>query len=107
VLFNVLGGDDPSEVTDPVMSTVRSVFPSVLCADAGSGNTIVLAWAGKVDLDAAKAMLASAPEAAGTIAAELSKLLRSPGETAFASEILTDERSDLDIREARVLNAIW
>ncbi len=94
VALNVYGAGEPAAIVGPVAATLGAVFPSVLAADAGGGNVILLAWAEAMELATARSLLVGAPE----LAARLS--VPDPG---WEQVVLTDDRSDLEIRAARAL----
>ncbi len=89
VALNVYGAGDPAAILGPVAGTLEAVFPSVLAADAGGGNVILLAWAEAMDL-------ATARSRAGW------EDLALP-DPAWERVVLTDDRSDLELRTARAL----
>ncbi len=103
VALNVYGGGAPGLVVDPIGATLEAVFPSVLEADAGWGNVILLAWDGAMDVATARSLLAAAPAAAQVPARALAEGLRGPNPAWRASLVLTDDRSDLEVRAARAL----
>jgi predicted membrane-bound spermidine synthase len=94
VALNVYGAGDPAAIVGPVAATLGAVFPSVLAADAGGGNVILLAWAEAMDLATARSLLVAAPALAEKLA------VPDPG---WERVVLTDDRSDLEIRAARTL----
>jgi predicted membrane-bound spermidine synthase len=99
VALNVYGAGDPATVVGPVAATLAAVFPGVLAADAGGGNVILLAWAEAMDLATARSLLAVVPlPAAERLLAGLA--LPDPG---WERVVLTDDRSDLEIRAAKAL----
>ena len=89
VALNVYGGGEPAAILGPVAATLGAVFPSVLASDAGGGNVILLAWAEAMDLATARA---AAPG-----------LALSVPDPAWERVVLTDDRSDLELRTARAL----
>jgi len=105
VALNVYGGGAPGLVVAPIAATLAAVFPSVLEADAGWGNVILLAWDGAMDLATARTLLAAAPGAAQEPASTLAAGLRAPNPAWKAAPVLTDDRSDLELRAARALAA--
>jgi predicted membrane-bound spermidine synthase len=99
VALNVYGAGDPATVVGPVAAALAAVFPGVLAADAGGGNVILLAWAEAMDLATARSLLAVVPlPAAERLLAGLA--LPDPG---WERVVLTDDRSDLEIRAAKAL----
>jgi SAM-dependent methyltransferase len=106
VALNVFGAGAPDLVLPPIAATLEAVFPTVLAADAGDGNTILLAWAEPIGLAAARARLAAAPEAVQPEATRLAATLAGPDPAWAQAPVLTDDRSDLDLRAARALNAL-
>jgi SAM-dependent methyltransferase len=99
VALNVYGAGDPATVVGPVAATLAAVFPGVLAADAGGGNVILLAWAEAMDLATARSLLAVVPlPAAERLRTALA--LPDPG---WERVVLTDDRSDLEIRAAKAL----
>ena len=99
VAMNVYGAGQPTLVTAPLAATLGAVFPTVLAADLGDGNTMLLAWAGAVTLAEARARLAAYPGTAALAAA-----LAAPDPAWRAAPVLTDNRSDLELRAARALS---
>ena len=89
VVLNVYGAGEPAAIVGPVAATLAAVFPSVLAADAGGGNVILLAWAEAMDLATARS---AAPGLALAVP-----------DPAWDQVVLTDDRSDLELRTARVL----
>ena len=106
VALNVFGAGDPSAIVGPVLATLRSVFPGVLSADAGNGNVILLAWERPMTAARARAMLDAAPPSARKAADLMSASLAEPPPPGPSDDVLTDERSDLEIRAARALAAL-
>jgi len=89
VALNVYGGGEPAAILGPVAATLAAVFPSVLASDAGGGNVILLAWAEAMDLATARAAAPGLPLAVP--------------DPAWERVVLTDDRSDLELRTARAL----
>jgi SAM-dependent methyltransferase len=106
VALNVFGAGAPELVLPPIAATLGDVFATVLAADAGDGNTILLAWAEAVDLATARARLAAAPAGAQPAAGELAAALAVPDAGWAGAGVLSDDRSDLDLRAARALGAL-
>ena len=102
VALNVYGAGDPAAILGPVAATLGAVFPSVLAADAGSGNVILLAWAEAMDLATARSRLAMVPETARAAAERMLAGLGVP-DPGWERVVLTDDRSDLEVRAARAL----
>lgn len=102
VALNVYGAGDPPAILGPVTATLRAVFPSVLAVEAGEGNTILLAWDGAMDLATARSRLALVSEPAQAAA---QRMLAGLGVAPWEGEVLTDDRSDLELRAARALAA--
>jgi spermidine synthase len=105
VAVNVFGAGNKQAVVDPVTATIASVFPGILGVNIGRSNTIVLAWNKPVSLAEARSMLAEAPTTARTAAINMAVRLFEPTASTLAAEILTDERSDLEVRGAKAWNA--
>jgi spermidine synthase len=103
--LNVYGAGEPEAILAPLAATIGAVFPGLLAADAGSGNTILLAWKSPMPLAEAQARLAAAPDAAREAADRLGAALAQPDPAWLRARVLTDDRSDLDLRAARALNA--
>lgn len=99
VALNVYGAGDPAAVVGPVAATLAAVFPGLLAADAGGGNMILLAWAEAMDLATARSRLALVPHPA---AERLREALAAP-DPGWERVVLTDDRSDLELRAARAL----
>ncbi len=89
VALNVYGGGNPAVILGPVAATLEAVFPTVLMAEAGGGNVILLAWAEAMEL-------ATARSVAGW------DMLKLP-DPGWERVVLTDDRSDLELRTARAL----
>lgn len=103
--LNVYGAGDPEAILAPLAATIGAVFPGLLASDAGGGNTILLAWNTPMPLADAQARLIAAPEAARAAAERMLVGLAEPSPAWRTAPILTDNRSDLDLRAARALNA--
>ncbi|MFZ6761852.1 fused MFS/spermidine synthase [Pseudoroseomonas sp. WGS1072] len=103
VAMNVFGAGDPDSIAGPLAASLRAAFPAVLAARSGSGNAILLAWTEPVAPAEARARLDAAPAAAQSAARRLAATLSETGELAEGQPVLTDDRSDMDIRAARAL----
>lgn len=103
--LNVYGAGEPEAILAPLATTIAAVFPGLLASDAGGGNTILLAWNDPMPLATAQALLAAAPAGARPAAERMLAGLAEPAPAWRGARILTDNRSDLDLRAARALNA--
>jgi hypothetical protein len=106
VAANVFGAGQKGAIVDPVTATMASVFPGLLGVELEGSNTILLAWNKPVGLSEARSMLAAVPETARNAAASVAAGLFEPTASSLAAEVLTDERSDLEVRAARAWNAM-
>jgi hypothetical protein len=100
VAMNVYGAGMPGEVTAPLAATLGAAFAAVLAAELEGGNTLLLAWREPVTPDQARARLARHP---GTEA--LAAAIGLPDPSWRAARVLTDDRSDLELRAARALSS--
>ena len=102
VAMNVFGGGAPETVAGPLAATMRAVFPTVLEAEAGGGNRILVASSAPLSVEEARARLASAPAPSMEGAVALATTLRP---ATYRDRVLTDDRSDLEIRAAAAVAA--
>ncbi|MCW2235580.1 fused MFS/spermidine synthase [Azospirillum canadense] len=101
VVMNVVSPQDRDALVGPLAATQGTVFPSVYVADAGRGNWLLIATKEKRTLDDLRVRLEHAPEAAAYAASQLLKTL-APAEAA-GQPVLTDDRSDIDLRSLAAL----
>lgn len=101
LMMNVASPLDRDALVGPLAATQGSVFPSVFVADAGRGNWLLIATKERRTLDDLRVRLSNAPAGAAYAA---SRILESLAAADTAGQpVLTDDRSDIDLRSLAAL----
>lgn len=104
IAMNVLGGRDAPDLLAPLAATLGTSFPTVLATDAGAGNSFLLATHETMSIEQATARLMATTGPAFPAARAMATTLR-VAETGDGT-LFTDERSDVELRSARMLAAL-
>jgi spermidine synthase len=104
--LNVFNTGDAGGIVGPLAATLRAVFPAVLAARSDSGNTLLFATREGLTRETAQARLAAVPALAQAAAGRLRARLEDAEPLLAGFTPLTDNRSDLEWRSARML-AAW
>ncbi|WP_029010885.1 fused MFS/spermidine synthase [Azospirillum halopraeferens] len=101
VMMNVAAPADRDALVGPLAATMAAVFPAVFTADAGRGNHLVIATKDDRTPAAVRVRLEAAPPAALYAARRLADTLDAADPAGHP--VLTDDRSDIDLRSLRAL----
>ncbi|KAA2211395.1 fused MFS/spermidine synthase [Teichococcus oryzae] len=104
--LNVFNTGDAGGIAGPLAATLRAVFPSVLAARSDSGNILLFATREGLTRDAALARLEAVPPSAASAARRLAARIADATPLMADATPLTDNRSDIEWRSARML-AAW